>query len=367
MGNQVKDKTKTNKNTKSLVKQNNSKDKKRYIGRSTKELIYAILFISTLFLSLFLLIASLTIRQEKNVNYQENSNIDYKVFLKENDFYEEEFLGKDKVYVASLIKKIDADFNYIFKIDTKSDIEFKYDIVGTLVIADSMGKNVFFEKDYNLLESKTANIVRGTSESINKTVSIDYDYYNNLANKFKTNYGINTTSNLLVKLKVNEISKDDNIDLNNTSVMSLTIPLSEREVNINMDYKDVNKNNMIVSNSGITINSYLYIIFGVIFLALSIFFVSKLLANRKNKPSKYDKNVSKLLKEYDRLIVNTKTAPDLKNKKIIEIDSFSELLDVRDNLKLPIKYFIIEEHQKCNFYISHNEELYLYVISSEEK
>ena len=230
-----------------LDKNSMSNDKKRYISFSTKILIYTILFVSTLFLSVFLLITSFTIREEENVNYQENSNIDYKVFLKENDFYEEEYLEKDKVYVASLIKKIDADFNYTFKIDTKTDIDFKYDIIGTLVIADSTGKNVFFEKDYKLFENGTANIVHGTFENINKTVSIDYDYYNNLANKFKVNYGINTTSNLIVKLKVNEVSKDAEIDLNNNSEMTLTIPLSEREVNINMDYKDVNKNNMIVS------------------------------------------------------------------------------------------------------------------------
>ena len=341
-------------------------NKKRYISSSTKIMIYTILFVSTLFLSLFLLITSFTVRKEQNVNYQENSNIDYKVFLKDNDFYDQDYLEKDKAYVASLIKKIDADFNYTFKIDTKTDIDFKYDIIGTLVIADGTGKSVFFEKDYKLFENGTANIVQGTFENINKTISIDYNYYNNLANKFKTNYGINTTSNLIVKLKVKEVSKDDNLDLKNNSEMSLTIPLSEREVNINMDYKDVNKNNMVVSSGSVSVNSYLYIVLGIVLLLLSIFFLSKILSTSKSKKSKYDRDIKRILKEYDRLIVNTKTAPDKKGKKVIDIDSFDELLDVRDNLKLPIKYYVIEEHKKCNFYINHDEELYLYIVSSDE-
>ena len=341
--------------------------KKRYISFSTKILIYTILFVSSLFLSVFLLITSFTIKEEQNINYQENSNIDYKVFLKENDFYEEEYLGKDKIYVASLIKKIDADFNYTFKIDTKTNIDFKYDIIGTLVIADSLGKNVFFEKDYKLFENGTASIVHGTFENINKTVSIDYDYYNNLANKFKVNYGINTISNLIIKLNVSEVSKDENLDLKNVSEMSLTIPLSEREININMDYKDVNKNSMVVSNSGIIINSHLYIVFGIALLILSIFFMSKLVTGGKGKTTKYDKYIKKILKEYDRLIVNTTTPPDKKGKKVIDVNSFNELLDVRDNLKLPIKYYVVTEHEECKFYINHEEEIYLYVVLAKEK
>lgn len=369
MGKETKKKTiskKTN-STKDLAKNNINNNKKIGISFSTKILIYTILFTSTLFLSVFLLITSCTVREEENVNYQENSSIDYKVFLKENDFYEDEFLGKDKVYVASLIKKIDANFNYTFKIDTKTDVDFKYDIIGTLVIADSMGKNVFFEKDYKLLENGTASIVHGTFENINKVISIDYDYYNNLANKFKINYGINTTSNLIVKLKVNEVSKDDNIDLNNNSELMLTIPLSEREVNIEMDYKEVNKNSMLVSNGSVKVNSYLYLAIGIVLLMISIFFMSKLLSSETNNTSKYDKYIKKILKEYDRLIVNTKTAPDTKSKKLVEVDSFDELLDVRDNLKLPIKYYVVTEHEECKFYINHEEEIYLYVVSSKEK
>lgn len=80
--------------------------------------------------------------------------------------------------------------------------------------------------------------------------------------------------------------------------------------------------------------------------------------------SPYDKYINKILNEYDRLIVETTTAPDIENKNIIRIDSFNELLDVRDNLSLPIKYYIITKHQKCNFYINHNDELYLLTIKA---
>ena len=46
------------------------------------------------------------------------------------------------------------------------------------------------------------------------------------------------------------------------------------------------------------------------------------------------------------------------------ISKFEELLDVRDNLKLPIMYYVVTKHTKCCFYIKHNDDLYLLTIKS---
>ena len=318
--------------------------------------------------SIFVVFMSFSIINEKKVNYSENSDIDYRVYLRKNDFYEEEYLGKNKVYVASLIKNIDVDFNYVFKIDNKSDINFDYDIIATLVIADSSGQNVFFEKNYTLLEKTRSDIVQGTINNIRKTVNIDYNYYNNLANRFRTNYGIETTSNLIVRMQIQENGKEKVMNFNNSSELSMTIPLSEREVNISMNYKEINKNGKIISNSMIKINSYVYLVLGVLLFGVSILiliYIIRLIKKNVKTKSKYDKYIKRLLKEYDRLIVNTSTKPSATGKKITKIDSFNELLDVRDNLKLPIKYYVVKEHKKCEFYINHDAELYLLTITEE--
>ena len=41
---------------------------------------------------------------------------------------------------------------------------------------------------------------------------------------------------------------------------------------------------------------------------------------------------------------------------------FTELLDVRDNLKVPIKYYNIVNHQKCLFYLTSENEIYEYYV-----
>ena len=100
------------------------------------------------------------------------------------------------------------------------------------------------------------------------------------------------------------------------------------------------------------------IILTLVLVVCVLRFISK---SRKNR-SEYDKYVAKILNEYDRLIVETSTAPITKDKDIVDVKEFKELLDVRDNLNLPIKYHIISEHHKCEFYISHEEEVYILTI-----
>ena len=46
------------------------------------------------------------------IEYMENSQIDYRVQYTENEFFTEEWLGKDQSYITSLTEKIEAEFLY---------------------------------------------------------------------------------------------------------------------------------------------------------------------------------------------------------------------------------------------------------------
>ena len=147
--------------------------------------------------------------------------------------------------------------------------------------------------------------------------------------------------------------------------MSLTIPLSQKSINIALDYKDINKTSQVIKKSEIIINNYIFLALGISLLLIGILefiHLIHLILFTKTKKTNYDKYITKILNEYDRLIVETTTGPNIQNKNIVKINRFNELLDVRDNLKLPIKYYVISEHQKCQFYIDHEEELYILTI-----
>ena len=366
-------KLRDNENNEEVTEQDEikSKSKKKssiYLDYITRVILNSIIFIALLCVSLYYAFSSFAIIKSHTVNYSEASDIDYKVYIKENDFYESDYLDKNMSYISTLIKDIDATFNYDFKINEKSNVKFNYDIVGTLLIQDSTGKNTFYQKDYTLLEEKEVLMSDDTSYNINENLKIDYGYYNNLANQFRNNFGVSTTSNFIVTMKVTETS-DDTLNINDTESFSLTIPLSQREVTIKLSQGNpVNNNEVTTKDTTLEVKNIGSLVFASILLILAIIegirFVKKILLLSSEK-TKYDDMIAKILKEYDRLIVNTKTGPIIKeDDKVIIVDDFQELLDVRDNLKEPIMYYNIVNHQKCMFYINGNNVIYEYKLKA---
>ena len=346
----------------------NSINNKKYISYERRLLRFSVVFILSFAIGVILLYQSLIIKNEEYINYTEKSNLDYRVFLKENDFYEDKFLNKDMLYVASLIDYIDIDYLYNFNISEKVDLDFNYNISAKLSIMDSEGKKIYLTKDYKLSEDKNFSLKGSQDHTIIEHISIDYDEYNKIANSFKSTYGLETTSKLSVYLNIDKKSNDDKIkELSPTNNMLIEIPLSEKSISIQMDYKDINNNSNIIKQKSISISNYILAIVAGILLIISLYAVISLLrliGLLSPKKSKYDKYISKIMRQYDRLIVNSYTCPNLRNYNVVKIKEFNELLDMRDNLKLPIMYYSIIENQKCYFYIVNNTDLYLFILKA---
>ena len=85
--------------------------------------ICIIIIVFIIAFSFFLLYFSRSKKQY--VTYDETSKIDYKVFLEDNDFFANGYLGTNNNYIASLIKYINADFNYKLSLNEKN-VDYKY-------------------------------------------------------------------------------------------------------------------------------------------------------------------------------------------------------------------------------------------------
>ena len=294
---------------------------------------------------LYSIFSAFSLNQTHVITYQESSDIDYKVYLKDNSFYEDDYLKKDMSYISTLIDKINATFNYDFRIDKNIDMKFTYDIIGKLTIMDNAGKNTFYEKDFSLINNKVVDMIDTNHCIINENLDINYGYYNSIANDFRNKFGVSTISNFVVTLKINRISIDNDIDDSNDQTMSLTIPLSQREVNIKLSTDTLNNNDSVEKESGIVIVNYLSLIVSVVSFVITIVLLIKLIKKInliRSRKTEYDKYIEKILKVYDRFIANTKIGPIVNDgDKVIKLNDFQELLDVRDSFKVPINYYNI--------------------------
>ena len=104
-----------------------------------------------LVLTLFVLKGSMYSDKESVVNYNETGDIDYKVYLKDNSFYSDKYLGKDMQYVASLIDRININYKFDMKTDNNLNFNYKYNIKADLLITDPNDNNKILYKKSNVL------------------------------------------------------------------------------------------------------------------------------------------------------------------------------------------------------------------------
>lgn len=349
------------------VKPTKESGKKIYIGYKTRVAFFLLLSFVFVGFSVFSLVNLLNMDDETIISYQEKGDIDYKVYLKENNFYEQDYLDQDMVYIASLIDNIDLNVDYNFIINEETEMEFVYDIVGKLSIYDEEKNSVLYEKEYILLEEQTNYFEESREHTISEKITIDYDYYNSLANSFKATYGVDSESNLKIYARIKK--NVSSITLDETNQMSLNIPLTEKTIDITMSDEGINAIKSIIEKENLNQEGIGYIISFVVSLLLGLVAIIKLMKYVLllfPNYSKYDKYLKRILTEYDRLIVETPTAPNFTDKKVIKIKSFDELLDVRDNLKRPIMYYELAKHHKSYFYVEQYPDCYLFVLKAND-
>ena len=143
---------------KEIKNKSTSKENKLYIDYKTRLLISVLLVVFLSILSLLITNTLLNLSNFNKIKYNEKSNIDYKVYLKENNFYEKDYLEKDKVYIASLIDKILIDFKYDFDIEKESNVKFNYEVIAKLSINDEVTGSNYYEKEYKIIEKKEERI-----------------------------------------------------------------------------------------------------------------------------------------------------------------------------------------------------------------
>ena len=353
------------------VKQKKSKRKRGiYLGHYSRLIFNVILFLSLVVTSYIFINKSIVIQEAKNVSYEEHGNADYKVFLKDNIYYEDKYLDKNMSYIANLIDYISVDYNYNFKADTLFDGEYSYKIRADLEILNAENKTLFFTKKYDLIKEKTFTIENQNEYNIVENIKIDYDHYNSLANGFKSSYGVDTESNLIIYLDIyRNIDQNsiNNPNINGKGTIKLTIPLSEKAINIKMDSMEINNKNVITSLDDYYLEDIKYLIIGIISLIVSLYLFIKIvkrLSRLSISPTDYDKTLKKILNQYDRLIVTTSSMPNLEKNNIIKLKEFVELLDAKDNLHKPIFFIEVTPHQKAYFFIQDDDKIILFTLKN---
>lgn len=353
------------KNDKEFVIKSQSRKRKK-IKTWVVCFLYGFFIIVFLLASLFICKAIFKTSSRSKITYTENGYSNYKVYLKENDYYEEKYLDNNSRIIANLINTISVNFDYNAKSFEKLNYDYSYQVIGELLIYDKQDSNKpLHRKKYDLLADnlKASN---QTNININKDIVIDYDEYNKYFNSFKSTYGINSVGELVVKMIITTDTYKDKKDKNTTvNELSVVIPLSEQTIDIKLKASDFNNTNEVSTtiNSKVTIFEVISLCLTIsILLTLIVKLVMYLIILYKNKNNPYERALKKILREYDSIIVNA-TSSFVENKKVIRVEDFKEMLDAQKVHNVPILFYEVEKGNKAYFVIKDNDTVYRYTLT----
>ena len=323
-------------------------------------------FVLVFFIKLFI------INEVDHLSYDEKVTPDYKVNLKDNDYYEVKTLPSGMNYIASLVDNISVNFKYSFEATDIIDYNTTYYIEAITRVYDDKNKSkTLFEKKEILSESRTITKEKIKNLGFTESVKVDYEHFNNLVRAFKTEYGLAKSSDvtivLVTKTSGGNSEYKGNINLN--SQATVVIPLTEQTINVSINSNNVTNQDRLLEKIGLNnINWYNLGMF-VILTALDLYLIVKLSKSIKkylDSFSLYDKTLKKILRDYDSIIANINNDTVTVKDKVIFVESFDELIDIHDNLGSPILFNEVVKGFKSYFTIIDNNMMYRYVLENKK-
>ncbi len=312
--------------------------------------------------------------KEELYTYSYNSNLSYRVLLKDNPFFTTKTLGMNKQYIASLIDKIEVNAKYNFQSSKDLNYTYTYDMVATAkgTYSESDAKAVeVWSKNYPILPSETKSGT-GKTISIDKTVSIDYNTYNQVMVDFRNQFGLSVDASVDVALKINITGgvKGAENSLQESNTMTLQIPLVKPTIELKPDY--VNNGGKTVyketeNGDDIKVNIPLLVL-GVALLLFMVYMLKKIGSQliTTTKKSEYVIALNKILKEYADIIAKAENVPNLTQYDVIHIKDFADLVDIEEELHSPIIYTEIREDLECWFMVFHDKTAYKFILRYED-
>jgi hypothetical protein len=354
----------------------NKKEQKKDNTRKKYILKLSILLILFAFSILFFILAyKFKNKNIDNLLYVKNINeeINYKVFLYDNSFIEKEYLEKNEMYISDLVKSIEGVFKYNFNTSKNLNLSYEYEISSTIYgeykesSSDTTSK--VWEKPYVLLDKKSVDLNNSTGFDINEVVNIDYTKYNNEVSEFRKTLKLPLNAYLIVKMNVKVFSKadDGSKKIEDEGTQDINIPLNQLAFKILQNYES--SRSIPVNTDSNDKPNYIFLALGIFTIIIEISLII-FIPSYRNLIFKKDKNsfenvLKKTLKQYGDIIIETTSIVDISNKQIVDIKDINEMIDLEEELRIPILLYRLNTQNEAWFIISHESNIYRYILKDE--
>ena len=305
----------------------------------------------------------------KSVCYSEDNSLNYKVYLKDNNYFESKYLEEGKTYIASLIDYINID--YIYKLDFTEKVSGNYKYYLKATVSANKPNNEegsYWSKDYIIKDEVSREFENQKSFVITENENVTYDTYNKVLSEFKKEYDLDTDGELTISLVVETYVTNKDVNKKIPSKMSLSIPLLEKAVNANISKNVVDNSKCIIAKleqNPLVFNLIKLIGIGIILLAITFMIRSVTRYRVFSKKNDFELKLNKILTNHDSIIASVEELPDIKDYNVVDVVNFNELIDVYNEVRMPINYCRVNKH-KAVFIIINDNMAWKYEFDNED-
>lgn len=302
-------------------------------------------------------------KQVSNYYYKNNGSISYKVHLKPNSLFQDNYLEEGQLYINEFVNYILAEFNYEFEGGSEAQISGEYSIVAQIqgFTSDGDKQNQLWRKDFPLISNKRF-ASNNKSLFLTEQIRIQPEQYNALAKEIIETSKVNCQTSLTILMDIDLKADTDKGIIEDAILPSMVIPLNTPmfEITTNNIEKEgaieetiqvpvpVDKNKVILYGTIIGISAL-----GLIFL---IFFT-------KPAPKKDPLEIAlnKIFKKHGDRLVALSSIIDISDARTVR--SIDDLVRLADEINKPILYKYSEDYKEINkFFITNDDEIYLFEL-----
>lgn len=311
-------------------------------------------------ISMFLFAKTTNIVENVIETHSINSKIDYKVYLFENDYINSEYMPEGKAYISNLVSKIKADFDYAIKTSDKFDSEYEYDIYAVATVAHESSGKELWTKRIDLVNNVKIDVVNKNELKIKTDVELPYNLLNTTVKSFKNQHNIPIKSYVDLEVLILDVKTKKQV-----ATTGLSMDLYEDIFEVTEIKTGEFEENIIEEE--IPNRSLIFVLFCIMLTSglYTLFMIYLIIEYSINKKTYYSKAIYTILKNYGDIVAEVVKPIDVSNLNIIDVKNFDQMLDVEEELRIPIMFFETVKNKEGWFVLVHNDLAYRYVLKDK--
>ena len=329
-------------------------------------------FITSVFLTYLYIDYNKNKDEQLLYSYNINQLVDYTVNLYDNSFIDAEAIGPNELYISELVKDININYTFDYSATKNANLTFKYKVIGNLNgIYQGSSSNTeqgsVWSKEYKLSEEIEKNI-DAKNYFIDRNIVVDFPSYKKEVEAFRKKFGMSLSTNMNIDFIVNISGIVNEKEFETEKIIKLSFPLGVQAFSINEDYqKNISENVLTKTDIKKFPLANIPTIIALLLTAFLVFALSYKKIFNFSEKTEYNKRLEKILKTYDDVIIEITSPVNIDDYEIIEVKGIDEMVDLEEELRIPINFYEHIPNYYGEFTLIHNNIVYRYIIEQKKE